>query len=325
MLIQEPIRIELPEIFNMKTVNSWLFKDPEPTLIDCGELTDQSYAALETGLKANGLTVKDIKRIIITHAHVDHIGMANRIVQESGAMVYLSEYAYDWGEHVETKWPVRTSMIEDTLKNLLHPDSDLIKMLQMGSAAFSQMLNYWEAIPGDHVREFKSADGINIGGKKWEVIYAPGHSSSQTCFYEPESKYLMSADMLLNIAPTPVIEADPFNPSVRMKGLAIMMHSYQRFREMDISIAFPGHYHPFSNIREVIDHQVNRIQNRTAQCYQFIKDGHHSFSELTLKMYPSRMSFPAIAMMIGYLDLLEDQGKIKCHKEAGIFEFHPQS
>jgi len=72
----EPIRIELPTIYGMKSVNAYLFLDPEPTLIDCGEKTDASWKALQSALAVYNLAVKDIKKVIITHAHVDHIGEA---------------------------------------------------------------------------------------------------------------------------------------------------------------------------------------------------------------------------------------------------------
>ncbi len=321
----EPIRIELPEIFNMKTVNSWLFLDPEPTLVDCGELTEASYNALAQGLASHGLKVSDIKRIIITHAHVDHMGMANRIVRESGAMVWLSEYAAEWAEHVIEKWPARTALIEKTLRRRLQPESPIVQMLLAGSAAFSEMLSYWEPIPPEHVQTFQSADGVEIGGEHWDAIYAPGHSSTQTCFYQPESRYLLSADMLLNIAPTPVIEADPFQAGVRMRGLSTMMQSYETFRAMDIATAYPGHYLPFQNVTEVIDRQVSRIRQRAAQCHDFIRSGSADFGTLLLQMYPKRMSFPAIAMMIGYLDLLEDEGLITADMHQGILQYRSLS
>ena len=81
----EPIRIELPTMYGMKSVNAYLFLTPELTLIDCGEKTDASWDALQTALAKHGLAIKDIKRVIITHAHVDHIGMAHKISEESGA------------------------------------------------------------------------------------------------------------------------------------------------------------------------------------------------------------------------------------------------
>ena len=319
--MQEPIRLELPEIFNMKTVNSWLFKYPEPTLIDCGELTEASYQGLAAGLAAHGLLVSDIQRIIITHAHVDHMGMANRIAEESGAKVWVSEYAADWATHVNDRWPARTALIKQTLERRLMSESPIAQMLQAGSAAFQDMLTYWEPIPPEHVHIFQSGNGIEIGGARWEVIYAPGHSSTQTCFYQPQSRYLLSADMLLNIAPTPVIEADPFLPDIRMRGLSVMMQSYQTFRTMDISTVFPGHYQPFQNAEEVIDRQVARIRQRAGQCLELIRSGITDYSTLLLQMYPKRMSFPAIAMMIGYLDLLEANGQIVSELIDGIYHY----
>ena len=109
----EPIKIELPTIFEGMTVNAWLFKSPEPTLIDCGEKTDKLWDALINGLKINGLGIRDLKKVIITHAHLDHIGMAKKITDHSDATIWVSEYVYDWATDLKTMLDRRTAAIMD--------------------------------------------------------------------------------------------------------------------------------------------------------------------------------------------------------------------
>jgi len=105
--MQAPIRIELPTIYGMKTVNAYLFLDPVPTLIDCGEKTSASWDALVAALKKYGLQIKDIERVIITHAHVDHIGMAGKIAAHSKAQIWVNEYCYTWATDKEEMWARR--------------------------------------------------------------------------------------------------------------------------------------------------------------------------------------------------------------------------
>lgn len=320
--MENPIRIELPEILNMKTVNSWLFKNPEPTLVDCGELTPESWESLQTALANNGLSVKDIRKIVITHAHVDHMGMANRIVQESGAMVHLSEYAFPWAQELEQLWDVRSVLIRNTFQSLLSKDSPIIEFFGAGSTGFGSMLDMWEVIPAENTIQFLSQDGIEIGDRHWEVIYAPGHSSTQTVFFDPTSRHMLSADMLLQLAPTPVIELDPDKPGERQKGLPKLIESFHKMKSLDIKKAYPGHYTAFEHVNEVIDAQLTRIEMRLTQCLGFVKEGTDNFSALFAALYPKRIHFPALVMMIGYLDELEERGLIrKDMTEEGTYRF----
>lgn len=306
----------------MKSVNSWLFKDPIPTLVDCGEYTNDAWTTLCLQLKEQGLQVSDIKKIVVTHAHVDHMGMANRIIQASDAKVYLSEYAFPWGEHVVDLWKKRSQLIRNTFIELIEPESPIHGFFKNSGSFFNQMLEMWEPIPKERLVQFQSQDGITIGDRHWEVIYAPGHSSTQTVFFDRDSRHLISADMLLNIAPTPVIEMDPEESGIRQPGLPKLIDSFHVMSELKIKKAFPGHYESFESINETIEHQLGRIEMRITQCHEFIQQGSSQFSELFKKMYPKRMHFPALVMLVGYLDVLEEREKIiKRKDDLGIFRF----
>ena len=87
----QPIRIALPTGMQVGTVNVYLFTDPEPILVDAGIKSAESWDALQEGLANYGLTVMDLSRVIITHAHVDHDGQAGTIVTNSDADVWISD------------------------------------------------------------------------------------------------------------------------------------------------------------------------------------------------------------------------------------------
>jgi glyoxylase-like metal-dependent hydrolase (beta-lactamase superfamily II) len=317
-----PIRIPLPEVLNMQTVNSWLIKDPEPTLIDCGELTEDSWRSLNQQLKENGLTISDIQKIVITHAHVDHIGMANRITENSGAKVWLSEYAYQWGYDVQKLWTQRSNLIRNTFLSYLTKESPIGQLFGKTESFFSGILNMWEPIPEEATKQFIAEDGIYIGGERWEAIYAPGHSSTQTVFIHPESRHMFSADMLLKLAPTPVIEMDPDDPTKRQKGLPTLIQSFEKMKKLNIKKVYPGHYEAFENINTVINNQLERIEKRLAETHQLIAKGSNTYDDLFGIVYANRMSFPAAVMMIGYLDELEERELIKKEMTSqGIYTF----
>lgn len=122
----KPIRIELPTVFEMGTVNSYLFLDPVPTLIDCGEKSDAAWKALLDNLTTAGLKISDIERIIITHAHVDHMGMAARVADASGAKVWVSELVKDWAINLTSMQSARWNIITELITEITNkPNSPL--------------------------------------------------------------------------------------------------------------------------------------------------------------------------------------------------------
>src|SRR5215216_7178061 len=85
-------KISVPTPFYVGPVNVYLIEEDPLTLIDAGPRDDSSIAALRSGLACIGYRFSDIKRIIISHAHADHYGLARVVVEESGATVHIHEW-----------------------------------------------------------------------------------------------------------------------------------------------------------------------------------------------------------------------------------------
>lgn len=303
-----PIRLELPTQFGMKTVNSFLFKGEENTLVDSGENTPGSWEALQTGLTEAGLQITDIDRIVITHAHVDHIGMAARVAEVADAEVWVSDKCRDWAIQPAEFFQDRGEIITQTLKNLFGEEkySFLLPMLQ----GFSKDLHLlWDPIPESRLHVYPHSGHLQIAGRAWEVLYVPGHSRTQSCFYHRDSGVLLSADMLLRITPTPVIEEKEGSPT-RNRSIFQLLDSYEHLLRLPIQRVFPGHYEIFDHAHKVINQQVERIHFRKEECLQWIQKGHQDFLTLYSLMYQGP-SLPAVNMLVGYLDLLEREGRIK--------------
>lgn len=315
--IQEPIRIELPTIFENMSVNAWLFKYPEPVLIDCGEKTDASWVALEKGLAQQGLTIQDIKKVIITHAHLDHIGMANKITEHSEATIWVSEYVHDWAINLEEMLDKRTETIVKVSRANL-PESFVYDHFSFG---YDKLSPYWEEIPAERLRIFSIHEELNFGGQAWKIIYTPGHCINQTCFFQEESGYLLSADMLLKMIPIPIIDAKIENPEERVHCLKMQLTSYQSLLNLDIKKVFPGHYDIFDNAHKVIQQQIDKIQERKAACLELIQNEKHDFLDIWQNVYGRRMNPATFFMIVGLLDLLLEEEKVEAREEEGILKY----
>lgn len=315
-----PKQIELPTFYGMKTVNAWLFTGEEPVLVDCGEKSEASWTALQKGLAEHGLKVEDLSRVVITHAHVDHMGMAGKIVENSNVQIWVSDYVYDWAVHLSEMYERRKFMVDEVMTMAGQTKNSPLRQTFMG--VFETFKDSWDVLPEDRVTRFPIDGTLDMGGQAWEVVYAPGHCINQTCFYQKETKELISADMLLNITPTPVTDASLEAPYHRVKSLPQLLASYEKFRQMDIGMVYPGHYQPFEQAHQLIDFQVRRIHQRTADCLRHIQEGTHDFFELLGKLYPGRFIPPAFTMLIGYLDLLLEDGKIGTREVGGKIQYY---
>lgn len=307
-----PIRIELPTTFGMKTVNCYLFAEPEPILVDCGENTDESWEALKKGLQDNGFELADIKKVYISHLHYDHFGAAGRLATEFGTEIWLNKMSDGKAQNFDTKTAATNKKIYGLItKYALYNPENAPNPFMTEAGSPKANISKWHPMPEDSCNVYNIGDQLNFGNQMWEVIYMPGHASTQVVYYQKESKQLLSTDMLLAVTPTPFFEFDDSEDSAkRIKGLPIMMESYKRLLELDMEIAHPGHYEVITNPREVVEKQINHIHKRKEVCYEFIKAGTKGYLKLYEQMY-DRFTIAAATMLVGYVDLLEQEGRVK--------------
>src|SRR5215475_8242234 len=87
-------KLSLPTPFPVGPINIYIIAEEPITLLDTGPKTADALAALREQLRSLGLIVRDIQRIILTHTHEDHCGLAGVLQYESGAGVYVHEWEY---------------------------------------------------------------------------------------------------------------------------------------------------------------------------------------------------------------------------------------
>ncbi len=159
---------------------------------------------------------------------------------------------------------------------------------------------------------FKPDGVLQLGGHAWQVLHTPGHATSQTCFYQPDTRQLISADMLLAIAPTPVVEQPLDGSTYRTPSLPDFLASLDLLEALEIDDVYPGHGRPFGEHRQVIARQRERIAQRTAECLVLVQAGHDTIPDLVEAMYnhhPPGSRLVGLWMLVGYLDLLIAQGR----------------
>jgi len=315
-----PIRIELPFLSSEGSVNVYLFREPEPLLIDAGFNSANAWHALETALAEQGLVVADLMRVIITHPHVDHYGLAARISRESQAKIWMADVGVKWLYHFPELWQQRIDYYRDHFL----PGLGLPAAGQTFLHLMQQSLDAWEPIPLDRIVNFPVTQALTLGGLDWQTLHMTGHDSQLTCFYQPETRQLLSADMLMIPTATPVVEA-PLPGEPRRPALPDFLQSLERIATLDVAIVYPGHGVPFTDHRQVIHNQQTRIQARKEECWQQIASGAKTAAMVFERLYGVRAQAVGMAglwMVVGYLDLLQAEGRVAVETVAGVWHFH---
>jgi glyoxylase-like metal-dependent hydrolase (beta-lactamase superfamily II) len=313
-----PIRIELPNRLQGGPVNAYLFPEPEPVLVDTGTKAD--WKLLQEGLAAHGFSVADLSRVIITHAHADHYESASLIAAESSAQIWVSDAAYDWVVQPHSMWPRRIAYYQDVFLPQTAVSPDMVKTIltYMRMTATSS-----SPVPADRITTFPVDGRLEIGGQIWHVYHTPGHASHLTIFYQPETRRLLSADMLLQRTPTPVVECPP-DGQQRIPALPQFLDSLALVDSLEVDIVYPGHGEPFTNYREIIQQQRARIAQRKAECLDWVRQGCDTAVTITQQMYanrPATIMFAGLWMVIGYLDLLLAENAITVQEIDGVLHY----
>lgn len=230
--------------FELRHVNVYLLRDGEGfTLIDTGLQTDESRDTLKKKLAALDVPVERIRRILITHIHPDHFGLAAELRDRTGAEliihrleVALMEPRYARAEdlvHDVGEWLHRNGVPE--------AEAEFIKTASMAAREFVKVVEPDLLLEG--------AERLRMEGGELEVLWTPGHSPGHCCFYWPARGLLFSGDHLLpkispNIGLHPQSGADPLDD---------YLTSLHRIERLEVRFVLPAHGDPFTEYRPRID------------------------------------------------------------------------
>lgn len=249
------LRFDIP--YNVQAVDIYLLDGSPRTLIDTGPIMPGVEEEVSRGLADLGFTFASIERIIITHHHPDHMGLAARFKEAGGAQVVCHRA----GEAMVSDYAGQSRRLIDYLVGLsdyLGLDSELVRASIMKT---EQWFDVAEPVEVDSLVE----DGSLLEGKPYplHVIHTPGHSIDHICLYLPEKALLFTGDMLMRtITPNPDIYP-PWQSDER-SGLPGYLRSLARLRELPALRAFPGHGQDVGNsharIDEVLEHHRERLE-----------------------------------------------------------------
>ncbi len=302
--------LELPTPFVVGPITVYLADAPgEPlTLVDTGPLTTSTRAALEDGLARHGRAPQDLERIILTHAHVDHVGLAADLVAASGAQIISHPWNVPALEDHAGERERRRAFYGCLLRQAGVPAG----VLQGVGQATEAMDSFLRPVAVDAVVD--EGDSLCLAGLEWRVLHTPGHAAGLICLFEPDGRTLLSSDHLLaGISSNPVVEPPPPGREERLLSLVVYQASLQRVAAMGIARALPSHGPAIDDVPGLVARRLEFHRSRVAGVLQALRAGARTTWEVTLALFPGRGAidaFLAISEVIGHLDLLQGEGRI---------------
>ena len=270
-------RLVLPLPFpGLDRVNAYLLRDPDGfTLVDCGifdpkPANDHGWTDLVTALDRCDAAPTEVKRLIITHPHIDHYGMAARLVEESGCELWMHETADEELEMYETPERIRERVREMFGDHGVEP----------GDVEELSAYEDWRGFISGVVRASRWLTGgetFTSAGREWEVVHTPGHSRSHVCLAAREDRILISGDHLLP-AITPHID---FRRGEVRDPLGEFLESLEKVERLDPQLVLPGHGRPFDEGAERARINARHHDRRLGSILQIIRREPHTASDIT--------------------------------------------
>lgn len=301
------LRLILPTPFPVGPINIYLLREDPLTLVDTGPRTEEALQALREQLRAAGLVISDIRRVLLTHTHEDHCGLAGIIQRESGAPVHVHQWEAD---HLSAERPARVD--EELLRGAGVPAEELAQMVER----YQVVRSY--ADPVEHVLPYRDEDEFLFATGSIRVVHTPGHTPGSSCLYREASRHLLAGDTILkSITPNPVLSPDPGHPGRRFPSLTRYLDSLARVRGLSPTLLQTAHGGDILDYEEHYHRLLRHVQKRADRVVQLVPKEGITAWEMSQLLFPTvdgLHRFLAASETIAHLDHAVTQRRI--HRET---------
>src|SRR5215208_498027 len=314
------VAIALP-LAHVGSVNAWLLPGDPVTLIDTGPREARAEAALESGLRREGLRVEDIELVLATHHHLDHVGLAATIQRRSGARVAVldrvADYARRYSDEVEQdRRFARALMAHHGVPDQVVDDSE----------------DFWDFIRAtteDFSADVRLVDGdcVRAGGRSLRVVARPGHSTTDTLFVDDRDGIAFAGDHLLAaISSNTEIRAPDRAHDGRARSRVRYLESLERTKAMPLARLLTGHGAPVVEHARLVEARLRDHRRRGERIVAILEGGPRTAFEIAGGLWPERtvVEQPLLVVweVVGNLELLLASGAVaeRVGDRGSVFE-----
>jgi glyoxylase-like metal-dependent hydrolase (beta-lactamase superfamily II) len=306
--MSRPVAIPLP-LPHVGSVNAWLLPGDPITLIDTGPRADEALAALEAGLRREGLRVEDVELVLATHHHLDHVGLAATIQRRSGATVAVLDRMADYASRYSAE-------VEDDRRfsRALMTHHGVPEQVAAGG---EELWDYIRSSTENFRADVRLADGerVRAGGRDLRVVARQGHSTTDTLFVDERDAIAFAGDHLLaTISSNTEISSPARAQDGRARSRLRYLESLVRTQEMPLATLLTGHGAPVTDHRSLVDARLREHRRRCERIVTLLGDGPRTAYEIAGGLWPERtvLKQPLLVVweVVGHLELLVAAGTV---------------
>lgn len=308
----------LPLPFSLNHVNIYIIDDGDSwCIIDTGIGDDTTEAAWDM-LLSGPLSGRSVTRLICTHHHPDHAGMAGWFWRNHETPLLMSQGEYLMAQH----YNFYPGTVQGDAYRRLYGRHGL--STEKIAAVMREGHNYQHLVTGlpDHYTRLQHGDRLRIGGRMFEVFTGGGHSCEQLTLYCREESFFIAADQVLPRI-TPNIGIIAIEPEGDPLGLYLRSLAQLRSDMPDLVTVLPGHDWPFFGLHRRIDglisHHETRCNAILAACSK------QALTTLDLIPYLFRRPLDlhqtsfAFAETLAHVNVLIGRGNLAWEKDDGVW------
>jgi glyoxylase-like metal-dependent hydrolase (beta-lactamase superfamily II) len=300
------IPISLPTPFYIGPVNVYLIAEDPITLIDTGPKTKEANEALHEGLRKARIRVSDIRRIVLTHAHEDHCGLARSVRDEAKDAEVL---VHEW----ETGHRIGRLEYQEHRALLVRagvPDSEIETMRKL----YESVRQYADSFDDGEYSPLHDEKELEFETGALRIVHTPGHTPGSCSFVREADRTIIAGDCVLKrITPNPVLSPDPIDSSKRFASLAEYLVSLARLRSFAPTLVHGGHGEPVHDFEELFNRYFRALRDRQAEVIHLVPKTGATAWEVARQMFPQADDvhrFLAVSEAVAHLDLAHSEGKI---------------
>lgn len=271
--------IPVPIPYPFKYVNCYLIKGDGAVLVDCALDTPEAKAALEAGLAEHGLKYADLDRVILTHHHPDHYGLAG-LIEQQGPSVWMLDIEKERG-HVFWTQAAQMHQRGQELFNRHGVTPECLGDLDNEMKQTRSRVHAAQA-----VNTFMDGEVLELAGMPFRAVWTPGHADGHAMLLREMDGALLAGDQVLErISPNIGIWAYSYpNP------LKHYFESLEKTAALEAAVALPGHYRPIVNIAARVDELSEHHRERLAFLKGLMHKGPQTCWELSLGLFAGNLN-----------------------------------
>jgi len=311
--------ISLPTPFMVGRVNTYLIDDDPLTLVDTGPNSGSALDDLEQALNALGRKIEELELIVLTHQHIDHTGLVEILAQRSGAEVAAIDVLAPFLENYDAD-----SESDDTFAVALMLRHGIPEDVVGALRSVSKSFRAWGST-ARVTRSLGDGETLKLRDRSFEALKRPGHSPSDTVFWDQERKILIAADHLIGHISSNALISRPLDGSKeRPRALVDYIESLKATRAMPAELILSGHGDPITDHVPLITERFSFHEGRAAKILNLLDPDPRTAYEVAQQLWGNvavTQAYLTLSEVIGHLDLLMDAGSVRELVDGGVVRF----